>query len=295
MTTESQLEANKQNALLSTGPITSEGKAIVSQNAIKHGIFARDLLISTGDGKENEEEYRQLLGNLIENLSPQGQMEHLLVEKIAVDFWRLRRVLRFETGSIRQHLDMVIYNYYNKKNYDGEKAHPSDADLNKEIRKNQECITWNNAYIEALKKGIVKFDKATWSGEGLESNIEEDLYLLAETIDDETLSQEDAQRIVDEDLSFGELKKLFERAGYTDQAIAEKLIPELEKQNEEYKQKIYDLEQSKLQNKVTEKVMVKINSLPPSEDAEKVMRYESSLQTSILRNLAILKKLQTLD
>jgi len=53
MTTEKQVEANKQNALVSTGPVTAEGKALVSQNAVKHGIFARDLIITSGDGKED--------------------------------------------------------------------------------------------------------------------------------------------------------------------------------------------------------------------------------------------------
>ncbi len=33
MTTEKQLEANQANALLSTGAVTIEGKATVSQNA----------------------------------------------------------------------------------------------------------------------------------------------------------------------------------------------------------------------------------------------------------------------
>ena len=61
MTTEKQIEANKQNALVSTGPVTAEGKAVVSQNAVKHGIFVRDLIISSGDGKENEQEYREML------------------------------------------------------------------------------------------------------------------------------------------------------------------------------------------------------------------------------------------
>ena len=53
MTTKKQIEANKQNALVSTGPLTAEGKALVSQNAVKHGIFAKDLIITTGDGKED--------------------------------------------------------------------------------------------------------------------------------------------------------------------------------------------------------------------------------------------------
>ena len=108
MTTEKQIEANKQNALVSTGPATAEGKAIVAQNAVKHGIFARDLIITSGDGKEDEQEYRELLEGLITSLNPSGQMECVLVEKIAVDFWRLRRVLRFESGSIRKFLDMAI-------------------------------------------------------------------------------------------------------------------------------------------------------------------------------------------
>ena len=171
MTTAKQIESNKQNALVSTGPMSDEGKAIVAQNAVKHGVFVRDLIISSGDGKENEEEYRQLLYNLIMSLNPSGQMEHLLVEKIAVDFWRLRRVLRFETGSIRKHLDMVIYDYYNKADWEDQKKHKTNDELDEEIKEQQEYLSWNNRYIKALKKGVVTFDKPTWIGEGLESDI----------------------------------------------------------------------------------------------------------------------------
>jgi hypothetical protein len=35
MTTKKQIKANKQNAQLSTGPLTDQGKAIVAQNALK--------------------------------------------------------------------------------------------------------------------------------------------------------------------------------------------------------------------------------------------------------------------
>ena len=133
MTTEKQTEANKQNALVSTGPMTDEGKAIVSQNAVKHGIFARDLIISSGDGKEDEQEYRELLDGLVVSLNPAGQMECLLVEKIAVDFWRLRRVLRFESGSIRKVLDMAISDYYNKADWQGIKENKTDEELDEEI------------------------------------------------------------------------------------------------------------------------------------------------------------------
>ena len=132
-----KIEANRKNALMSTGAVTEEGKEIVSKNAVKHGVFAKDLIIASGDGRENEDEYRELQHNLTESLNPSGQMEHLLVEKIAVDFWRLRRVLRFETGSIRKYLDMVIYDYYNKTDFHGKKENKTDAELKEEIMQQQ--------------------------------------------------------------------------------------------------------------------------------------------------------------
>jgi len=133
MTTEKQIEANKENALVSTGPVTAKGKALVSQNAVKHGIFARDLIITAGDGKEDEQEYRELLDGLILSLNPSGQMEYLLVEKISVDYWRLRRVLRFESGSIRKVLDMAISDYYNKADWQGIKENKTNEELDEEI------------------------------------------------------------------------------------------------------------------------------------------------------------------
>ena len=294
MTTEKQIEANKKNALLSTGAVTEEGKAIVAKNAVKHGVFARDLIISSGDGRENEEEYKQLLYNLIESLNPSGQMEYLLVEKIAVDFWRLRRVLRFETGSIRKYLDMVIYDYYNKADWKGKKINKTNEELDEEIAKQQEFLDWNNVYIKALKKGVVTFDNPTWSGEGLESDIEEDLIMVAEAIKEKAMNEDEYLRFEEGGFSFEELKAVFKKAGYSDKDIAGELIRELEKQNEGYKKKIYDLEQKKLKNKIAEEVNIKICSLPSGDNAEKVMRYEKSIQKSIFQNLAILKKLQSL-
>lgn len=64
MTSEKQLLANLQNAQLSTGPITLEGRKIVATNAIKHGVFTKDLIIALGAGQENQAEYDELLANL---------------------------------------------------------------------------------------------------------------------------------------------------------------------------------------------------------------------------------------
>ena len=294
MTNEKQTEANKKNALLSTGAVTEEGKAIVAKNAVKHGVFASDLIISSGDGAENEEEYIELLYNLTKSLNPSGQMEHLLVEKIAVDFWRLRRVLRFETGSIRKYLDMVIYDYYNKKDYMGNKENKTNDELDAEIKEQTEHLDWNNAYIKVLEDGKVSFDAPTWEGEGLESDIVDDLYDVIKKDKYRILQGDEFTQFDEGELELPQLRSILKRAEYTDKDIAGVMIAEYEKHNVEYKSKIYDLEQKKLKNKITEEVNRMICSLPGGDSAEKVMRYEKSIQKSIFQNLAILKKLQSL-
>jgi hypothetical protein len=294
MTTKKQIKANKSNALLSTGAVTEEGKAVVSKNAVKHGIFTQDLIISSGEGKESKEEYIELLNNLIESLNPSGQMEHLLVEKIAVDFWRLRRVLRFETGSIRKYLDMATFDYYNEKNFEGEKENRANDEIDKEIEEPQGDLDWNNAYIKALKKGVVSFDKSTWKSKDLERDMVEELYAVIREDEDGILEAEEFSQFEEGELELPQLRAILKREGYTDKDIADVLIAKYEKQNEEYKKKIYNLEQEKLKNKNAEEANIKTSSLPDGAGTEKVMRYEKSIQKSILQNLSVLKKLQSL-
>jgi hypothetical protein len=52
MATTAQILANRLNSRKSTGPKTDEGKAAVSQNAVKHGLFAESVI----EG-ENEADY----------------------------------------------------------------------------------------------------------------------------------------------------------------------------------------------------------------------------------------------
>ena len=47
MATEAQINANRQNALLSTGPKTPEGKAESALNANRHIGLSRSVLLKT--------------------------------------------------------------------------------------------------------------------------------------------------------------------------------------------------------------------------------------------------------
>lgn len=100
MTTEKQIDANRRNAQLSTGPTTREGKAASSLNAFKHGMHATGFVIPAGQSMESLDEYEGLLAALRHDLLPRGAMQELLVESIAIQYWRLRRVYRAELRGV---------------------------------------------------------------------------------------------------------------------------------------------------------------------------------------------------
>jgi hypothetical protein len=98
---EAKRAANRRNAQKSTGPKTPEGKKRSSQNAIKHGLLAAQILTFDGDPNETTRDFNRLLDGLIHDFQPTDTQEKLLVERIAVCYWRLRRAYRCEAQSIR--------------------------------------------------------------------------------------------------------------------------------------------------------------------------------------------------
>lgn len=282
MTTQKQIEANCQNAQLSTGPMTVTGKGIVSANAIKHGIFTKDLILTSAIGQENEGEYQGIFDNLADCLSPCNQLESLLVEKIAVDFWRLRRTIKFETGSIAQCIKTLLKELYSYGNQNNEK-------IDEEIQYKRQLIAWNLSYLEYLTKGEVTFDQPKWERNAIESDIIEDFYMIAKTL---TLTKEVREKLY-EGLNFDELRVLLKKNGYSEtEVISTKLIELYTKQNHRLGEEIQKLTKQKLVNEESNKLTFMLGIAPQTDNADKVLKYERSLQKSIFQNLLLLKKLQ---
>ncbi len=106
-TSERRIQANRRNALRSTGPKAERGKRTVAHNAIKHGFLAREVVITAGEGKESLETFHDLVKQLCEYYDPVGVVEESLVQTIATCWWRKARVIRAENGEIRKRLDTL--------------------------------------------------------------------------------------------------------------------------------------------------------------------------------------------
>ncbi|HSW01681.1 MAG TPA: hypothetical protein VLI39_16040 [Sedimentisphaerales bacterium] len=95
MASEAQILANRLNAQKSTGPRTAEGKAAVSQNAVKHGLTARSVVVS-GEDPGQFEFYRE---RMLDELEPVGEVEFSLAERIVGLSWRLKRAEKLQAAA----------------------------------------------------------------------------------------------------------------------------------------------------------------------------------------------------
>ena len=100
MTTQAQVHANRHNAQHSTGPRTSNGKAIASGNALTHGLLAREVIVAD----EDQSCFRERRDAMHAHLNPQGALEDMLVERIVECAWRLRRVGYIEASVFRYYV-----------------------------------------------------------------------------------------------------------------------------------------------------------------------------------------------
>ncbi len=92
------LEANRQNAQKSTGAKTETGKEASSANSVRHGLLADGLVF---ESEEQEKQFAEFMDQLTNDLMPDGAMQSIIVEEIAVCYWKLGLALRWEMAAAR--------------------------------------------------------------------------------------------------------------------------------------------------------------------------------------------------
>ena len=94
MSSLKQIEANRGNALKSTGPTTQEGKERSRCNAVRHGLTAETIIADL----ENAADYQAFETAVISDYDAQTAVERELVLRLASVLWRLRRATGIESG-----------------------------------------------------------------------------------------------------------------------------------------------------------------------------------------------------
>ncbi|MBV9762806.1 MAG: hypothetical protein JO340_19765 [Acidobacteriaceae bacterium] len=97
MGTPAQIAANQANSKLSTGPASAEGKARSSRNSFKHGLYSKQLVLPHEDPAELD----RLRASLRAEHSPINTTEDILVNELAENFWRLRRMREREAAAMQ--------------------------------------------------------------------------------------------------------------------------------------------------------------------------------------------------
>ncbi|MGE3291154.1 MAG: hypothetical protein AB7O95_07215 [Geminicoccaceae bacterium] len=93
-----QIEASRRNGARSRGPVTAEGKARASRNAVKHGLTAMTHLVLDG---EDAGELEELTFRMVVESGATSEIEARVARRLAFAFWKGERAERMEVALLR--------------------------------------------------------------------------------------------------------------------------------------------------------------------------------------------------
>ena len=283
MVSNKQLEANRRNAELSTGPVTDEGKSIVSKNRVSHGVLSRDVVLPGMEQFENVEDFKQLKESLEEYWNPEGVMEESLCEDLAIQWWRMRRLYRHESGSLKERHENT-----KKFWYDTRTESRGFSDIPKEvlgIDAHKDDLRWHKEWLDIVDASLKKRRKSL----KLIFDDEDCLCMFSDWFEDYDRVEKaiDKRRNIpnclDDDYEKFVVQTL-QKAGVSIKEILEYFKIHLEYQ-------IKDIE-GKLTDKLHQYEMEKEQILPSTVTNESFLKYEASIRRNIEKDIKLLLQLQ---
>jgi hypothetical protein len=103
------------------GPVTHEGKEVVRWNATRHGIHSHAPVVP---GVEKTEDWENHRDGILRSLQPEGYLEEILAERVALLPWRLNRVTRYETEAIALFQESVEEDLAKERRFGAGPDHP---------------------------------------------------------------------------------------------------------------------------------------------------------------------------
>jgi len=278
-------QANRRNARQSTGPKTQSGKKRVRWNSLKHGLLAKEVVISAGDGEESTDEFLELLAHLRDDVHPVGVLEEMLVERIATCYWRLRRVVRCEVGEIRRRLDTAgwteVFRRAEQFNFDKKWAITDESRQNLKrtslgliylinVLENVKDIVEEEGYVtdHAQQKLIQNFG-------GDEGGISCLCFAFSKMITEGPPSPEEEP----------EIHGTTPRPEKCQEVILT-IIEEEKSKLEQLKESVVEIEGLEMDGLITSL------TLPAKDPTDKILRYETTIERQLYRAISQLERLQ---
>ena len=109
-----QIEASRRNGARSHGPVTAEGKAKASRNALKHGLTAMHHLVLEDEAPSELEE---LTARLMAEVGPMSEIEARLARRLAIAFWK---------GEPAEKIEVALFDAAPKSRMNGYRSEEAD-------------------------------------------------------------------------------------------------------------------------------------------------------------------------
>jgi hypothetical protein len=272
------------------GPSTQEGKEIARWNATRHGIRSPAPVVPGVEKREDWDEHRD---GMLDSLQPEGHLELVLAERVALLSWRLHRVTRYETESIALYQERVEDDLAKARRFESGPEHPEVVRNNAKSARDDHRLLKRFARMEDDKiLSALDADSIIWEA--------------MECADKVAEGEVDPEELL-ENISVPGLPNSDSWEGYEGwtaamvRAVVEKIAQATDEEPEELLEAATRDTRLKVERtkRETEKVerdlrnMARERLLPDEKTLEKVARYEAHLSRGLYKALHELEALQT--
>jgi len=271
------------------GPATQEGKEVVRWNATLHGIRSPAPVVPGVEKKQDWEDHRD---GILESLQPEGHLEEVLAERVALLSWRLHRVTRYETEAIALLHEKLEEDLAKSRRFGSGPDHPEAVRGNAKSAREEHRLLKRFAKMED-DKPLSSFDADAIIWEATECA---DKVAEGELDPEELLDSVSVPGLPDSDSwegyegwTAGLVRAVIEKVAKATSEEPEELL-EAATRNARFKAERTRLEAEKVERDLRN--MSRERLLPDEKTLEKVARYEAHLSRGLYKALHELEALQ---
>jgi hypothetical protein len=271
------------------GPKTEEGKEVVRWNATRHGIRSPAPVVPGVEKKEDWEDYRD---GILKSLQPEGHLELVLAERVALLCWRLNRVIRFETETIGLFQESAEDDLARERRFESGPDHPEAVRDNAKSAREEHRLLKRFAKMKDEK--VLSFfdaDLVIWGAMECADKVTEgevDPEELLRSVSVSGLPESDSWEGY-ESWTAGLVRAVIEKVAQATGGEPEELL-EAATRSARWKAERSKLEAEKVERQLQN--MSRERLLPGEKTLEKITRYEAHLSRQMFKALHELEALQ---